>query len=104
MRFTIKGDRRDEEVIAEEVEIIGSGHQFALHRTIGDQANQLPWTVSHVVTGLAVARGATAAAVIAAARSNWSSKTPAEIQVAIRLAADIDLTRTPSMTRACNGR
>jgi len=81
MRIVVTGDQHDEEVIAEPFEIEGSGEVFAVHPAIGGD-DRGAWSATHVDTGLSIARGDTIDEAIAAGRSAWNSKSPAEIAAA----------------------
>lgn len=92
MRLVVAGDDANEEVIAEEIEITGSGERFAVHRSIGTHARGL-WSVSHIDTGFAVDHGNSIDDAIAAARDTWTKATPAQREAALTYARGIRISR-----------
>lgn len=86
IRFMIQADIVLGETIGELFEIEGSAEKFAVHHAtpFDYYENGILFCATHVETGLRIGKGDSIDQAINAARDEWRSKTPEQIEEAIR--------------------
>jgi len=89
MRIYASCDFADVLVIAEPFAIEASGERFGVHRAIGTNQDREEWTASHAETGFRVGGGDTLDQAIEAARRNWTSRTPGQIEDVLSVARSV---------------